>query len=256
MLRQQKGHRVIGVLFVGVASRDELLAARKMHAARGSAACEARRFRPHYPPKGEYPSNTHYLIRCLIPMANIPHKTNDRQSRLSLLLGVASRDEPLAARKVHAARGSAAAKPTLSPALSPERRMPFEHALPHSLLQHYGEYPSYNKHRKVGALLLGVAYRDELLAARKMHAARGSAAAKPTLSPALSPERGTSFEHALSYSLSQPYGEYPSYKRAPQSRCPFCWRIPSICPRRKQKSRSLYRFSEFYGKTKSNDRQN
>ena len=173
-----------------------------------------------------------------------------------LFVGVASRDEPLAARKVHAARGSAAAKPTLSPALSPERRMPFEHALPHSLLQHYGEYPSYNKHRKVGALLLGVAYRDELLAARKMHAARGSAAAKPTLSPALSPERGTSFEHALSYSLSQPYGEYPSYKRAPQSRCPFCWRIPSICPRRKQKSRSLYRFSEFYGKTKSNDRQN
>lgn len=39
--------------------------------------------------------------------------------------------------------------------------------------------------RGVGVLFVGVASRDELLAARKMHAARGSAAAKPTLSPAL-----------------------------------------------------------------------
>ena len=44
-----------------------------------------------------------------------------------------------------------------------------------------------------GALLLGAASRDELLAARKMHAARGSAAAKPTLSPALF----ASFESAV-----------------------------------------------------------
>ena len=111
-------------------------------------------------------------------------------------------------------------------------------------------------HREVGALLLGVASRDELLAARKVHAARGSAAAKPTLSPAAKCDRGSPFEYAFSFSLSQPYGEYPSYKRAPQSRCPFCWRIPSICPRREQKSRFLYRFPVLYGKTKSDGRQN
>ena len=144
MLRQVKGHREVGALLLGVASRDELLAARLSRAARGSAACAARRFRPHYPLKGECPPSTHCLIRCLIPMANIPHKTNDRQSRLSLLLGVASRDELLAARKVHAARGSAAAKPTLSPAEPSERRISFEHALSHSLSYPYGEYPSQN----------------------------------------------------------------------------------------------------------------
>ena len=118
----------------------------------------SRRFRPQSPQKKEYPSNTHYLIRCLIPMANIPHKTKDRQTSLSLLLGVASRDELLAARLSRAARGSAAAKPTLSPALSSERRMPSEHAFSFSLSQPYGEYPSckfYRLHREVGALFVG-----------------------------------------------------------------------------------------------------
>ena len=174
----------------------------------------------------------------------------------ALFVGVASRDELLAARLSRAARGSAAAKPTLSPALSSERRMPSEYALSHSLPQHYGEYPSYNRHRKVGALFVGVASRAELLAARLSRAARGSAAAKPTLSPAEPSERRKPSEYALPYSLSYPYGEYPSYKRAPRSRCPFCWRIPSICSRREQKSRFLYRFPVLYGKTKSDGRQN
>ena len=133
----------------------------------------------------------------------------------ALFVGVASRDELLAARLSRAARGSAAAKPTLSPAEPSERRISFEHALSHSPSRPYGEYPSckfYRLHRKVGALFVGVASRDEPLAARKVHAARGSAAAKPTLSPALSSERRMPSEYALSHSPSRPYGEYPSCK--------------------------------------------
>ena len=151
---------------------------------------------------------------------------------------------------------------TLSPALSPERRISFEHALSHSPSRPYGEYPSckfYRLHRKVGVLFVGVASRDELLAARKMHAARGSAAAKPTLSPTLSPRkknilrvRIASFDVLSLWRISL----MQMLPLTPQRRCPFCWRIPSICPRREQKSRFLYRFPVIYAKTKSDGRQN
>ena len=91
--------------------------------------------------------------------------------------------------------------------------MPSEYALSHSLPQHYGEYPSYNRHRKVGVPFTwrSISGRTPCGAQNARRTGFGGLRSK-TLSPALSPERGTSSEHALSYSLSYPYGEYPSCK--------------------------------------------